>query len=129
MDDADIIKILSNIFYDMGDTHKKIVIFYEKEYTDYITIEQFIKICDKNNIINNPSELLNFLDSIDIKLGILPVLKSPNEWTCRIYFDNNIIISDEYSSRKEATLIGIEKAFYLYYNKSLKTEKNGKNRN
>jgi len=126
--DTDIIKILSNIFYDMGDTHKQIVSFYERENTDYINLEQFIKICEKNNIINNPNELLNFLDSVDIKLGILPMLNSPNEWTCRIYYDNNIIISGEYFSRKEATLIGIEKSFYLYHNKSLKTEKNGKNR-
>jgi hypothetical protein len=125
--EQDIIKILTKIFFDMGDIYRHIYSFYDKERleNDYVNIEKFIKLCEKNNILTNPCVLFSFLDTMNVKVAIMPVVNT-NDWNFRIYSDTGIHISDTFTSRNEATLNGIETAFFTYYRKNLKTEKNGK---
>jgi hypothetical protein len=123
----DIIRLLNTIFFDMGDVHMHIYSFYNKEHMPIengaITLKTFIKTCERNNILTSPSELFSFLDMMDIKVAIFPAVSS-SEWSFRVYHDNEINISDGFSSRKQATVKAIETAFVIYHKRHLKTEKN-----
>jgi len=126
-DRMDIVKLLTKIYFDTGDVPNHIVSFYEKENISNVTdinAEKFVKICEKYFILNEPSILFQFLDFMNIKVAIFPVVNS-DEWCYRIYDGREIIIMNEFTSRNEATLGAIELAFYLYQKKLKKTEKNG----
>lgn len=124
----DIVKLLTKIYFDMGDVSKHIVYFYESEIITVndmdINSEKFVKICEKNLILNEPSILFKFLDFINIKVAILPVVNS-EDWGFRIYNGKEIIIFNDFKSRSEATIQAIESAFYLYSKKLKKEERNG----
>jgi len=123
----DIVKLLTKIYFDTGDAPNHIVSFYEKENISNVTdinAEKFVKICEKHLILNEPSILFKFLDFMNIKIAIFPVVNT-DEWSYRIYNEKDIIINNEFTSRNEATLEALESAFYLYQKKLKKTEKNG----
>jgi hypothetical protein len=74
----------------------------------------FEKFCNKNYIDVCPSLLFDFFDTINLKVAIIPSHDS-DSWTCRIFTPKNIIIN-EYESRKDATLNGLNKVIDLYIN-------------
>lgn len=109
-----IIRLLSKIYYEFGDVYKHIFSFYNNEYNrDDDKLENFIKCCQNHNILNNPYELLYFLDTMGIKLAVMPIINT-NEWTYRIYTEKDVLISDNYGTRSEAFLVGLEECFLIY---------------
>jgi hypothetical protein len=120
----DMVKILTKVYYDMGDTYNHILSFYEKEGVTDINAEKFIKVCEKHLILQEPSMLFKFFDFMNIFIAIFPVMKT-NEWSFRIYNGKNIVILNDFIGRKEATISAIESAFNLYYKNLNKTENNG----
>ena len=121
----DIVRLLTKMYFDTGDVHSHIVSFYEKERVENLNAERFVKICEKYLILNEPSVLFRFFDFMNIKIAILPVVNS-EEWCYRIYYDKEITIISDFTSRDEATLSAIEAAFYIYF-KKLKTSERYRN--
>lgn len=124
----DIVKLLTKIYFDTGDVPKHIISFYERENIkgdiNDVNAEKFVKICEKHLILNEPSILFRFLDFMNIKVSILPVINS-EDWSFRIYNGKEIIVLNDFKSRTEATIEAIESAFYIYSKKLKKEERNG----
>ena len=81
-----------------------------------LKMDVFHKIMMKHHIDLYPSILFDFFDKMDIKIVIVPVIKT-EFWSSRIYHETNIFAMNDYVSRNEAILGALQSAINIYNNK------------
>ena len=91
---------------------EEIMNFYEGRHRIKTSFQKF---CNKHYIDVSPSILFEFFDSISIKIAVMPTIDN-EYWSCKIFTSNGIVIMNDFNSRKEAILGGLDKAFYIYTN-------------
>lgn len=108
-----------------------IIYYYERtivQPTKTLTSNAFVKIMTKHHIDIHPSILFNFFDSVKIKITTFPVGKT-DFWGSKIYFEDNVLVSNDYSDRNEATLGAIETAINIFNSKTNNTNNTNTKKN
>ena len=127
--------IIDEIYYLDDDLFYDIVLFLENNNPpkNKINKESFVNILTTNMVYENPIRFLEYFDTIDIRIGILPVYNQ-EKWSFRIYFRDKVIIENDFDSRQTALFESIKKAVKVYreikHNKDkfLKKHKTGLNK-
>jgi len=107
--------IIDEIYYLDDDLFYDIVLFLEKNNPpkNKINKESFVHILTTNMVYENPIRFLEYFDTIDIRVGILPVYNQ-EKWSFRIYFRDKVIIENDFDSRQTALFESIKKAVKVY---------------
>jgi hypothetical protein len=81
-----------------------------------INKDMFDKFYKRHKIHLHPCVLFDFFDTKGIKIAIFPV-SNTEFWSGRIYTNNEIILMNDYTNRKEATIGALDRAIKIYKEK------------
>lgn len=85
---------------------------------DKLTRNEYMKMLMNNHIDLYPVILLDYFDTLDIKIAVYPV-EGTEFWSSRVHYEGVITINNHYTSRLDAVSGGIEKGIEIYETNNL----------